>query len=74
MIAGVRPYLGKDRKEIRDQILSKQVQLKRSEIPSTWSQEALNFANHLIQRKAQNRLGNGGYEEVKNHPWLADVE
>ena len=24
----------------------------------------------MIQRKPQNRLGNNGAEEVKNHPWL----
>mmetsp|Transcript_7085 Transcript_7085/g.6936 ORF Transcript_7085/g.6936 Transcript_7085/m.6936 type:complete len:194 (+) Transcript_7085:172-753(+) len=32
-MTGKRPYLGKDRKEIRDAILARQVQLKRSDIP-----------------------------------------
>ena len=26
----------------------------------------------MIQRKPQNRLGNDGAAEVKNHPWLRD--
>jgi hypothetical protein len=26
----------------------------------------------MIQRKPQNRLGNNGSFEVKNHPWLRD--
>ena len=26
----------------------------------------------MIQRKPQNRLGNEGAAEVKNHPWLRD--
>ena len=26
----------------------------------------------MIQRKPQNRLGNGGVHEVKDHPWLRD--
>jgi hypothetical protein len=26
----------------------------------------------MIQRKPQNRLGNTGAAEVKNHPWLRD--
>ena len=26
----------------------------------------------MIQRKPQNRLGNIGAHEVKNHPWLRD--
>jgi len=48
---GRRPYLGKSRKEIRDHILSKQVQIKRNEIPLNWSFEAADFINKMIQRK-----------------------
>ena len=29
----VRPYLGKSRKEIREEILAKQVQIKKEDIP-----------------------------------------
>jgi len=67
---GKRPYLGRDRKEIRDQILSKQVQIKRADIPEGWSIEAADFINRLIQRKPMNRLGQDGPHEIKNHPWL----
>jgi serine/threonine protein kinase len=69
---GRRPYIGKSRKEIRDHILSKQIQIKRNDIPRGWSIEAADFINKMIQRKPQNRLGNGGAHEVKNHPWLKD--
>lgn len=69
---GRRPYIGRNRKEIRDQILSKQVQIKRNEIPAGWSLEATDFINKLIQRKPVNRLGLDGPHEVKNHPWLKD--
>lgn len=69
---GKRPYLGRNRKEIRDQILAKQVQVKRSEIPEGWSLEAADFINRLIQRKPVNRLGLDGPAEVKSHPWLKD--
>lgn len=65
-----RPYVGKSRKEIRDQILAKQVHIKRDEIPSGWSIEAADFVNRMIQRKPQNRLGANGVQEIKNHPWL----
>ncbi len=44
---GRRPYLGRSRKEIRDQILAKQVQVKRHEIPEGWSLEAVNFINKV---------------------------
>jgi len=67
---GRRPYQGKSRKEIRDQILAKQVQIKKHEIPDGWSLEAADFVNRLIQRKPINRLGLNGPAEVKAHPWL----
>lgn len=44
---GRRPYLGKSRKEIRDHILSKQVQIRRNEIPLGWSVEAADFINRV---------------------------
>lgn len=37
LMLGKRPYYGKDRKEIRDQILSRQVQVRSDEIPQGWS-------------------------------------
>ena len=70
---GVRPYLGKTRKDIRDQILSKQVQVKQNEIPEGWSAESADFVNRLIQRKPVNRMGMNGPEEVKQHPWIKEV-
>jgi serine/threonine protein kinase len=44
---GVRPYLGKSRKEIKEMILAKQVQVKHSEIPPDWSVEAVTFINEV---------------------------
>ncbi|EGR31500.1 protein kinase domain protein, partial [Ichthyophthirius multifiliis] len=67
---GRRPYVGKTRQEIRDQILAKQVQIKKNEVPDKWSLEAADFANKLIQRKPANRLGLNGPEDVKNHAWF----
>ena len=42
-----RPYVGKSRKEIRDHILSKQIQIKRQDIPKGWSVEAADFVNKV---------------------------
>ncbi|CAD8084293.1 unnamed protein product [Paramecium sonneborni] len=67
---GRRPYNGRSRQEIRDQILTRQVQIKKSEVPNDWSIEGADFINKLIQRKPINRLGFKGPDEVKNHPWL----
>ena len=71
---GRRPYHGRSRKEIRDEVLAKQVQLRRSEIPPGWSLEAADFINKLLQRRASSRLGFNGPHEVKNHAWLRDVQ
>jgi serine/threonine protein kinase len=45
---GVRPYTGKSRKEIKDKIIARQVQIKRSEIPEGWSTEAADFINRVL--------------------------
>ncbi len=44
---GHRPYQGKTRKDIRDQILARQVQIKREDIPEGWSQESAAFINKV---------------------------
>ena len=67
---GKRPYLGRSRKEIRDQILAKQVKITMEDIPKGWSVEAADFTNRLIQRKPARRLGVNGPSEIKAHPWL----
>jgi serine/threonine protein kinase len=71
-MTGKRPYQGRNRREIRDAILAKQVNLKKPDIPEGWSSEAVDFINKMIQRKPQNRLGLNGPHEVKNHAWLRD--
>ncbi|CAD8058338.1 unnamed protein product [Paramecium sonneborni] len=71
---GKRPYLGKTRKEIRDQILSKQITIKPNSIPEDWSEEAADFINQMIQRKPVNRLGFYGPDEVFAHPWFKNVD
>ena len=66
---GVRPYLGKNRKEIKEKILSKQVSIKASETEG-WSIESADCINKMLERKAKNRLGFKGAEEVKTHIWF----
>ncbi|CAD8060184.1 unnamed protein product [Paramecium sonneborni] len=71
---GKRPYIGKTRKEIRDQILSKQITIKSNSIPGDLSEEAADFINQMIQRKPVNRLGFYGPDEVFAHPWFQNVD
>jgi serine/threonine protein kinase len=59
---GKRPYIGKNRKEIREQILSRQAKLTPSEIPSGWSIDCVDFVNRLLIRNPLSRLGSNGIE------------
>ncbi len=68
-----RPYNGRSRNEIREEILARQVQVKSHEVPEGWDPEIKDFINRLLQRKPENRLGNMGAEEVKNHPWIRNL-
>ena len=70
---GKRPYQGKSRKDIRDSILAKQVQIKPQDLPAGWSVEVCDFVNRLLQRKPHNRIGYSGIKEIKDHPWLTGV-
>ena len=70
LMNGVRPYLGKNRKEIKEKIMAKQVQVKKKQIPKNWSIDSADFINRLLQRKPANRLGLRGPTEVKEHPWF----
>ena len=68
---GKRPYYGKNRKEIKEQMLTKQVKIKSEEIKNGWSPESAEFINCLLLRKTEERLGTkNGVKELKEHSWL----
>ena len=63
-----RPYNGRNRREIKEQIMSQQIQIKN--IPEGWTQDSIDFINKLIIRKPNRRLGYNGINYIKDHPWL----
>eukprot|EP00828_Plagiopyla_frontata_P018144 TRINITY_DN23342_c0_g1_i1.p5 TRINITY_DN23342_c0_g1~~TRINITY_DN23342_c0_g1_i1.p5 ORF type:complete len:104 (-),score=7.46 TRINITY_DN23342_c0_g1_i1:461-772(-) len=68
-----RPWMGRNRKEIREAICQKQVKVSERDIPKDWSNraQAASFINKLIERKQEVRLGTkGGVQEVMEHPWM----
>ena len=67
---GERPYLGRSRKEIKEQILLRQAEIKPNEIAENWSKESADFINKLLKRKPEKRLGYKGIYELKMHPWV----
>ena len=61
---GKRPYQGRGRKEIKEQI-------KKEEMKDGWSIEGVEFINALLERNESKRLGyRHGVKELKEHPWL----
>ena len=67
---GRRPYNGPSRREIKEQMLSKNVEITLNEIPNGWSEDAADFVNRLLQRKPELRLGYKGIWELKQHRWM----
>ena len=68
---GKRPYNGKNRKEIKEQMFSHQAKIRRNEVVKGWSMESRDFINKLLLRKPEIRLGcKEGIKELKEHLWL----
>ena len=70
MMMKKRPYMGKNRQEIKDKMASEFVQIKNNEIPKGWSNEFVDFVNKLLDKNEENRLGYKGINDLKCHPWL----
>ena len=73
LMMGKRPYVGKNRKEIKEQMMSKQIYIDAEMIPSDWSEEAVDFINKLLIRKDIKRLGFYNELDIQNHPWFYDI-
>ena len=72
---GQRPYIGKNRKEIKHLILRKQAKIEEDEKPDDWSNESVDFINRCLKRKVEKRLGYlNGVEELKNHIWFKNFD
>ena len=82
-LKGERPYKGKNRKEIKEEINKKQAEITMKEIirnnyenvdnindGENWSKESINFINNLLKRNPEERLGFKGINELKEHLWL----
>ena len=49
LMIGQRPYIGANRKEIKDQILARQVSVKFNDLPFKWSPFSLDFINKVTK-------------------------
>ena len=74
LMMGQRPYLGKSRKEIKEQMMSRQIYIDEEMLPLGWSLESADFVNKLMVRKDSKRLGYYNDLDIKNHPWFYDID
>ena len=74
LMYGHRPYLGKNKHEVKQLILTRQAKIENEDLPYGFSHDIANFINGLIQRKPKNRLGKNDINEVLNHPWFDDFD
>ena len=67
---GERPYKGKNRKEIKEEIIKRQAKINFEELNENWTKESIDFINKLLIREPENRIGYKNINELKEHPWL----
>ena len=68
---GYRPYIGRNRKEIKEKILMKEINIKyNKDYCNGWSYQSIDFINKLLVRKDKLRLGFNGCKDVMNHSWF----
>ena len=75
LLVGCRPYRGRNKNQIKEQMITKIVQLKPEDIAhcsgdSKESEIICDFVNSLLQRKVHNRLGSQGIEDIIYHPFF----
>ena len=71
------PYVGKNRKEIKQLVLSKEVYIDNNNDnkEGIWSRDCINFINSCLKRDLNNRLGyHFGIKELKTHPWFSKYD
>ncbi len=71
---GYRPYLGRNRKEIKEAVLAKQIHVHRKQLfENGWTLESGDLINKLLYRKPNKRLGCNGIKDIKEHAWFKNI-
>lgn len=73
-MTGKRPYRGKNKKQLVDEMLKKQVSYELTDGCGyeDYPPEALDFINQCIMLRPSDRLNR--IKEVKAHPWFANFD
>jgi len=72
---GKRPYIGKNRREIKNLVLRFQAKINLDNLDKNWSEDSMNFINECLIRKDYNRLGfRNGCQDLIQHSWFKDFD
>ena len=69
-----KPWPDDNREVYRENLVNRQVILKKISTPENWGHEASDFINKCIKRKQNQRLGLNGPSELRNHIWFREFE
>jgi serine/threonine protein kinase len=50
LMLGKRPYIGANRKEIKEQMMARQASIKIDQLPFKWSPHSIDFINRVIHQ------------------------
>ena len=68
---GNRPYKGKTRREIKEVMFSREINISEKELPEGWSACYSDLVNRLLARKPSDRIGfKKGVTEIKEHEFF----
>jgi hypothetical protein len=74
LIYGKRPYSGKTKKEIINELINNEININKNFIPKNFDESIGDFINRLLKRKCEERIGHNNIEEILNHPWLKNID
>ena len=74
-----RPFEGKTKQELSENILNKNINLTKEQLPvnfrnSQSANDLVDFVNKLLKRKKEKRLGDKDINQIITHPWLKDID
>lgn len=75
IMTGRRPYKGRGRKEIREEMMIKEATISRDEVTSKFSDACLDICNQLMKRRPFMRIGyQGKTDMIIQHEWFNDFD
>ncbi len=74
LVMGKRPFEGKNRTEIREEMLRRDICLTERDLPQGWPPSLADLINRLLVKNQHERLGYGGVHEIKEHKYFSEFK